>query len=357
MASRRRNSETTGNRKFRVASNTEENLPLKTAHDLAERYRAILAAVPDIIMEVDERKVYTWANEAGKAFFGDDVIGREASYYFEGEQDTYRIVEPLFHGAEETIYVESWQRRHDGQKRLLAWWCRTLKDEKGRVVGALSTARDITAARQAEQALQKSEAFLNAIFENSPHPAWISDEQGTMIRINQACCSLLNLTEKEVVGKYNVFRDDIVERHGFFPQLRRVFEKGQTARFEMEYHMSRLTIHQTPNAPPRIFDAAVSPVLDETGRVTNAIFEVVDITERKNVEEEIRRLNATLEQRVQERTEELRRAVHLMAGREIRIAELKHAVRVLRDQLLQAGIEPLLDAPLRNDISAAADSA
>ena len=57
---------------------------------LAVRNDDILTAVPDIIMEVDSCKRYTWANHAGIKFFGDDVVGREASIYFEGEQETYK---------------------------------------------------------------------------------------------------------------------------------------------------------------------------------------------------------------------------------------------------------------------------
>ncbi|MGB4976869.1 MAG: HAMP domain-containing protein [Anaerolineae bacterium] len=121
-----------------------------TLRALSSRQEAILAAIPDIIMEVDNNKVYAWANEPGIEFFGADVIGREAALYFEGEQDTYGAEKPLFTGSENTIYVESWQRRKDGQKRLLAWWRRVLKDESGNVTGALSSARDITERRLAE---------------------------------------------------------------------------------------------------------------------------------------------------------------------------------------------------------------
>ncbi|TBR16105.1 PAS domain S-box protein, partial [bacterium] len=128
--------------------------------DLNLRYRAILAAVPDIIMEVDTNKVYTWANDAGYKFFGDDVIGKEANYYFEGQQDTYGIVRPLFNGREDTIYVESWQRRKDGEKRLLAWWCRTLRNESGVVIRVLSTARDITEIKRSEEERIELEAQL-----------------------------------------------------------------------------------------------------------------------------------------------------------------------------------------------------
>jgi PAS domain S-box-containing protein len=118
---------------------------------LSARQEAILAAVPDIIVEVDQNKVMTWLNAAGREFYGEDVVGKEAAYYFEGEQDTYQAVQAIFDGDERVVQVESWQRRKDGQKRLLAWWCRVLKDASGQVKGALSSARDITDLRRAEQ--------------------------------------------------------------------------------------------------------------------------------------------------------------------------------------------------------------
>jgi len=127
----------------------------ETLRAVSSRQEAILAAVPDVIMEVNNDKIYTWANQAGLEFFGKDVVGKEAAFYFEGEQDTYGVVKPLFNGAEDVIYVESWQRRKDGQKRLLAWWCRVLKDDSGNVTGALSTARDITEHKRAEEALRQ----------------------------------------------------------------------------------------------------------------------------------------------------------------------------------------------------------
>jgi len=130
---------------------------------LSRRNESLLAAIPDIIMEVDRDKVYTWANAAGYEFFGNDCVGREASDYFEGPQETYADVARLFNGDEHVVYVESRQRRRDGQVRLLAWWCRTLKDAEGNVIGALSTARDITDAKAAEDELRYRLAFENTI--------------------------------------------------------------------------------------------------------------------------------------------------------------------------------------------------
>ncbi len=129
-------------------------------NNLSMRQEAILESIPDILMEVDANKVYTWANPAGHHFFGKDVIGQKADDYFMGGQDVYNAVQPLFDGNENTVYIESWQRRQDGEKRLLAWWCRVLKDENERVVGALSTARDITETRLAEEEIHTLNAEL-----------------------------------------------------------------------------------------------------------------------------------------------------------------------------------------------------
>ncbi|PKN12225.1 MAG: hypothetical protein CVU69_08515 [Deltaproteobacteria bacterium HGW-Deltaproteobacteria-4] len=142
--------------KKQVSSKTRSIIESSKRYQIvSERQNAILAAVPDIIMEVDTSKVYTWANPAGLEFFGDDVVGKEASFYFAGEQNTYEVVQPLFDRLEEVIYIENLQRRKDGTVRLLAWWCKVLVDEQGVVTGTLSSARDITESKTTEEQLRR----------------------------------------------------------------------------------------------------------------------------------------------------------------------------------------------------------
>jgi len=402
----------------------------KKLHAVSARQEALLSAIPDIIMEVDAAKEYVWANPAGLGFFGEDVVGREASFYFEGEQETYRTVQPLFNGQENVIYVESWQRRKDGAKRLLAWWCRVLKDGRGRVMGALSSGRDITEQKRAEEEISKkhlelqdsiqqlersrnllnliiesipvrvfwkdkdlrylgcnslfaqdagfsrpqellgkddfamgwkdqadlyrmddrqvmesrrpkiniiepqttptgatiwlstskvplqnpegevfgvvgvyediterkraeeelrrSEAFLGSVIDNSPLAMWVSDENGTMIRMNQALGKPLHITEDEVVGKYNVLRDDIVEKQGAMPRVREVFARGETAKFPLEYDTSTLRQLKFADRAAVVLDVTISAVKGVDGRVTNAVIQLVDITERVKAEEALR---------------------------------------------------------------------
>jgi len=181
---------------------TERKLAQEALINLSSRNEAILSAVPDIIMEVNSNKIYTWANRAGLEFFGEDVLGREAAFYFEGEQETYKKVKPLFNGVENVVYVESWQRRKDGQKRLLAWWCRVLKDEKGNVTGALSTARDITEQQKSEDALRTSEEKFSKAFRSSPAFVTISTvRDGRFIEVNDAFLEASGYQREEMLGK------------------------------------------------------------------------------------------------------------------------------------------------------------
>lgn len=137
--------------------------------DIIARQTALLGAIPDIVMETDIDKKYTWANGPGFEFFGPDVLGREAAHYFVGQQGTYAQVDALFRGDEKTVYIESWQRRCDGEERLLAWWCHVLKDADGSVRGALSTARDITEQKMLEQDLSRKNRELEGFVYTVSH--------------------------------------------------------------------------------------------------------------------------------------------------------------------------------------------
>lgn len=56
----------------------------------------------------------------------------------------------------------------------------------------------------------------------------------------------------------------------------------------------------------------------------------------------------TLESRIEERTRELSKMVDHMAGREMRMADLKKTIESLRQQLIEAGLEPSAQDPLKD---------
>ncbi|MDD5313190.1 MAG: PAS domain S-box protein [Dehalococcoidia bacterium] len=161
----------------------------------------------------------------------------------------------------------------------------TIRDSKGVLVNFLALIENITERKKAELELEMSLTFLNRVIEQSPTPTWVSDEEGTLIRINQACCKLLNITEDEVVGKYNVLKDNIVEAQGFLPLVKNVFEKGEVAGFELKYDTAQLKHLALENCASVILAVTIFPIVDTRGNITNAVIQHVDITGHKNVEE------------------------------------------------------------------------
>lgn len=169
--------------------------------DLLLKNQAILDSVADIIMEVDSNKIYTWANQAGYEFFGDDVIGKEASYYFIGEQDTYEIVDKIFKGSDEIVHLDSWQRRKDGAERLLSWRCKSIKDNVGNVIGSISTARDITDKKLLDDKLKESEKKFRTLFDTMEQGVVYQNSEGKIILANKAAEKILGLTLDQMLGR------------------------------------------------------------------------------------------------------------------------------------------------------------
>ncbi|MDY6950757.1 MAG: PAS domain S-box protein [Thermodesulfobacteriota bacterium] len=163
--------------------------------------------------------------------------------------------------------------------------CTPVRDEEGRVGRVIHIATDITDQKRAEEALRTSEAFLNSIIDQSPHAIWISDNEGTLIRINQACCDLLNVRKEEVVGKYNVLKDNIVKKQGHLPLVESVFREGKAVRFTLEYDSSELNHIKLETSAHLILDATMFPIEDGAGRITNAVIQHKDVTGQKKAEQ------------------------------------------------------------------------
>lgn len=119
---------------------------------LSLRQEAILAAVPDIVLETDHDQVCTWANQPGVAFFGQEIVGAQVDLHHAVSVDA----EGVCSGCRDAVVgTEGWHRRQDGEARLLAWRSRLLVDDRGRLGGVISSARDITDQRRIEEQLQQ----------------------------------------------------------------------------------------------------------------------------------------------------------------------------------------------------------
>ena len=77
---------------------------------------------------------------------------------------------------------------------------RPLKDEHGVQQGGVVVFRDVSEQKDAEAALRKSEARLQAFLDNTPSVIYLKDVQGRYLLANHACLERMARTDTEVVG-------------------------------------------------------------------------------------------------------------------------------------------------------------
>jgi len=160
--------------------------------------------------------------------------------------------------------------------------------------------RNITERKHMEaQALQREQEF-RVLVENSPDLIFRYDKDCRRIYTNPSVArlvgkwaeGLLNQSPSEAKILSNDQADKLIQ------MIRQVLATGLTAESEVECLDSNGQLHY--------FHNRYAPEFNAHGEVVSVISIARDVTERKRAEDEIHLLNADLEQRVLERTEELR---------------------------------------------------
>ncbi|MDM8536660.1 ATP-binding protein, partial [Desulfobacterales bacterium HSG17] len=152
---------------------------------------------------------------------------------------------------------------------------------------------EVVDRKQAEKALKNNQKFLNEIINQSPFATWISDEKGTIIKCNTALEKLLNITDEQLIGKYNVFEDEIAIEQGLIPKIRTVFEDGKTANFSVEWDANEIGYKDAKKVH---IEGTMFPIHDNKGNLTNVVNHWIDITKRKQAEKAKTQLEVQLQQ-------------------------------------------------------------
>lgn len=158
------------------------------------------------------------------------------------------------------------------------------RNAENQIVGYVGTITDITAHKESEAARQASERQLSLIYANISdvlfYLAVEPDDQFRFISVNAAFLKATGLVQDQVVGK--LVPEVIPE-----PALDLVLGKYKQA-LQTKKAMDWEEVSEYP-AGVKYGEVSVIPVFDAKGNSTHLIGTVHDITERKHVEEELRR--------------------------------------------------------------------
>ena len=199
--------------------------------------------------------------------------------------------------GEAVLQTEYRIHRHDDQ--ALRWIRRRaefLRDATGRAVTMVGVAQDITEQKTAETQLRNSEAQFRVLTQAMPNQVWTADADGNLDWFNPEALNYIGTSVDQMSGEQwaaTLHPDDL-------PPVLAAWQQAVTqgAVYETEFRVRRA------DGVYRWFLSRAQP-LHEDGRVSRWIGTNTDIDDHKKAQAELARLNASLEQQVEERTRDL----------------------------------------------------
>jgi PAS domain S-box-containing protein len=196
-------------------------------------------------------------------------------------------------------------------------------DIDGDIETVLGIAHDITDLKRAELAYREERAFRESIASSLRIGIAAIDMEGRQSYVNPSFCQMVGWSKEELERAKPPFvywPPEEVENIG--KAFQHVVSSKESSG-SMELHFQRRNGER--------FDALVlfSPLKDGQGNVTGWIWSIGDITDRKRKENEIRRLNLELEERVRQRTLELMKINRELEDRLTEIRQSEHLSNAL----------------------------
>jgi PAS domain S-box-containing protein len=174
-----------------------------------------------------------------------------------------------------------------------------VRDPSGKIVAAAMTFHDITEKKKAEEELYRREQEYRALVENSPDVIIRVDREFRRVYANQALETVTGFPLSEFIGSslFVPAREGRLEYIALMEKAcTKVFSTGEDTAFEFSYPTTKGT---------RYFHMRLVPEYSPKGGIESLLTISRDVTDLKQVQEELQKARDELELRVQERTAQL----------------------------------------------------
>ncbi|HEU4683235.1 MAG TPA: PAS domain S-box protein [Nitrospira sp.] len=164
-----------------------------------------------------------------------------------------------------------------------------LKDREGQVLGINAVVQDITERKRADQALQKSHAFIRQIIDTDPNFIFAKDREGRFTLVNRAVADCYGTTVQDLLGKSDADFNANKEEVAFF------LEKDREVIDSLRDVFIPEEVITDAFGATRWLQTVKRPLFDEEGNATQVLGVATDITQRKRMEQALRESEARLQ--------------------------------------------------------------
>lgn len=259
------------------------------------RFRTLFERAPIGIADVTPDGRFTAVNDRFCRIVGygrDELLGRtfqQITHPDDVAADA-RQVKELLAGRIPHYDLEKRYVRKDGSVIWAYLAVGLVRDERGRPSYFLSSIKDITARKEAEQALQASEAFTRSVVESSSDCIKVLDLEGRVRFMNGLGLCAIEVDDFELV------RDGIWA--GFWPEGMRAEIECAVATARGGLQARLVAFCPTMKGTPKWWDVCVTPVRGPDGRPERLLAVSREITGLKQAEERLHLMMGELDHRV-----------------------------------------------------------
>lgn len=153
----------------------------------------------------------------------------------------------------------------------------------------VSIAQDITEFQAATDALAASKEAMQRLIQQLPVGIQVFDTEGVCTDTNKTHLEIFGTEREALVGNFNIFGDKIAEETVVREAALRAVQ-GETSHLgDLVFDFSKADprYNQTDKGI-RIINVTIVPIFDEHGKVTSFVGVNIDLTERKQMEDELR---------------------------------------------------------------------
>ncbi|MCL5073460.1 MAG: PAS domain S-box protein [Actinobacteria bacterium] len=262
----------------------------KKAEEEIKKYKYLVDNVTDAIGIVDSEDILIYSNKAHDKLYGykkGKMLGRNIYKIAIPTESQIKVADQIEKSIKEKGFWrgETDIQNKNGKKIPVLISSTELRNEYGNKIGRVGILKNITELKQIEDELKKASLYSRALIEASLDPLVTISRDGKITDVNNATETATGISRQELIGKD--FSDYFTEPEKAKKGYKQVFLQG----FVRDYP---LTIkHISGKTTDVLYNATIYK--NEAGEVQGVFAAARDITDRKRMEDDRKKLEVAIE--------------------------------------------------------------